>query len=213
MPDFTRADLRQELYDHGHHYLENEANRANIFIQEGVEDLVNEMSWPFREIELEVIPGSVIDQMGTMQNAWLKSDGQVLYPARRDTLRDASGDLTTKGRPRWYYREGQQKILVYPDTTDSIGLYLFSRYCWIKSSNGQPALEAEADADKPVVPAEYRSLIVTAAQIRAYRDVSDFGEAAAIRTSVYEPELQRMQEALIRPNEDETQFQRMSSWY
>ena len=203
MPDWSRGDLREELLSHGFRYLEQEGTRGNTFVQMAVEELIQEHEWPFRLALTVFTPLVPIDGLGKVQQVLIPETGKPLEPVREDWLRDQYNDLGVTGTPRYYYLYNQRQLSVYPYTADDMWVRHFSLLGWIDSTDNQTPLRTpNLDADYPVVPHEFRDLIVLLARTYAKEDAGNMEEAMALRER-YVERLEDMRGALMTQQVDE----------
>ncbi len=209
MPDWTRGEIREELYSHGHQYLRQEPERGNHFVQRAVEELLSEHDWPFRETSEEFLHGEAIEGLGRIDQVTLE-DGSVLEPVKRSSLNDQYGRNGSQiGTPHSYYRWGQEAIYSYPESEDAMVVAHYSLAGWVLDSDGSLAKTAESDEDKPVVPSEYRDVILILARCYAKEDVDNEQMAASLRGR-YEERVDDMRATLIHRQVDELQRTRVT---
>jgi hypothetical protein len=158
MPDWTRAQIRQRVTDHGNHHLTSIAGFIDGAVQESVEELVRERDWDWREQELLVTPGTEILDLGPVRQVFRTTAGEPLTPTTRADLRDRyGGDLSLVGEPIEYYVDrGTKMIHTYPTDGEQITVVHLSIACWVETG-GSRVFETSEEAAKPTVPAEIRA--------------------------------------------------------
>jgi hypothetical protein len=201
MPDWTRAQIRQRVTDHGNHHLTSIAGFIDGAVQESVEELVRERDWDWREQELLVTPGTEILDLGPVRQVFRTTAGEPLTPTTRADLRDRyGGDLSLVGEPIEYYVDrGTKMIHTYPTDGEQITVVHLSIACWVETG-GSRVFETSEEAAKPTVPAEMRDMIVLLARARCKSEAQDHDEVTEIRAQ-YEDRLE--EEVSQRPQVDE----------
>ncbi len=168
---FTLASLRSELVARGFDYLTTA--RQTRYINNGYVALCEVEDWPWLETTTTgVAPLTISDLAEVMYVADPASNRQVQGRDPRDIL-DYDPAQTTGGVPQYWWIDGSA-LKVWPLNTS---LSLNVRY------RKAPVL-LSADADAPIVPNRYQTLIVDFAQIEALRDRSNYQEAQALAQSL-----------------------------
>jgi hypothetical protein len=185
MANLTLTDLLTEFYQRGFAYLNDSSTgiaRATRWLNQGQRDLCMEDDWPF--LLVTTTSTSPIALTDIREVLFVGDATRELEEADREELSPGDPLLTRTGSANAYWRDGST-IRAYPaDTTTWTVRYL------------RMAPDMVNPTDEPVVPNEWRLLIVEYAVIWALRDRSNFQEAEALRQALV-PEVARMQDALM----------------
>lgn len=182
----TLAQLRAELQARGFDYLSD--TRCNTFLNAAYQvDICEAQDFPFLESSTTGVAPKTISDLRTIETVVDSVQNLKLSPLDRRMITDGiDSDLTTTGSPVYYYLTSGTTVAVYPaNTSNSLSI----RYWKVPTA-------LSADADEPILPTRYHSLIVDGAVRRAYED-DDEGEMAAAAGAVFQERLSQMAESLM----------------
>lgn len=177
----TLADLRTELGDRGFYYLSQP--RTDRFLNNGQHALCLEDEWPFLIQTITGIAPLTITDAREIHS--VQSSTTELVEADRDEINDGDPLLTQTGTAQWFWRDGTT-LRVYPLDASTTWTVRYLRFA--------PTLVNATDV--PIVPDEWRFLIIEYAAMYALRDRSNYQEAQATWDAI-QPDLNRMREALV----------------
>lgn len=180
------AQLRTEFYARGFAYLNDGGagtTRANQFINQGYQNLMEEADYPFDETTATgVAPLTITDLRDVI---YVSTASGALEGREVTAFLGDDPSLSQSGTAAYWYLDGSQ-LKVWPaDTHTSLTV----RYTRVP-------VDLAADTDTPVVPSRYHLLIIDFAVIRALRDKSNFDEASALRTAI-DDDLRRLRETMF----------------
>jgi hypothetical protein len=185
------GDLRTELAARGFDYLSD--SRLNQFINDAyVVDVCGANDWPFLEaVSTGTAPLNIVD-LQTVESV-IDTTGQYkLHPLDRRNITDNNYSVDEEGAPQFYYITGGDTIHCFPKRDANV---LSVRYWKVPDS-------LTNDADEPLVPERFRSIIIEAAVRRAYED-DDEWELAAASEQRFDIRLRAMAENLLSQQHDE----------
>lgn len=208
MAKLTKAEHRQELLDHGHHYLQSEPGRADRFVQQALWAVQLETTWSWRRRSESFDSDDVIEGLGRIEQVLRAGDGLPLVPVERSTLRDWYGDITTQGEAQYYWREGTS-LGTYP-VADGLTVVHFTELLWVDAAGTSYSATAASESAVPLAPESFTELIQLAAQVRAWRDIAQW-EALEVTKALYTEELERLQSNDGRVQVDEHRMVRVTN--
>lgn len=180
----TLGNLRDELYDRGYDYLNQDARgraRATRWANEAYAELCLEEPWPFRLTTTTGAAPLEIDDVDKILTV-VDADNVPLHEVTERWL--TTYDLTQTGTPLWFYRDSLT-VRVWPVGTGSLTV----RYYRLPP-------ELVDAADETLVPARYMGTIVDAMVTRAAAD-RDNEKAAALADRMYQRGLALMRRQLL----------------
>jgi hypothetical protein len=170
----TFAELKAEFAERGFNHFSSA--RQGRFINAAYLRLVTLECWPFRESSATGTSPLAISDLGVIEAVINTDTNTLLEPAQWVDLVQSYGDLSTTGTSIAYYVAqpggAAREVVTYP-AGGSIGV----QYWRVPS-------EMSADADVPIVPAEYQGLIVDMAVARAYPDSDEAQSAVALEADI-----------------------------
>jgi hypothetical protein len=182
----TFIDIQTEVIARGFNYLSAGADlvRLKRWINEGVHEADRKEDWPYLLTTVSgAQPATIADARKVESVVDVAHDNILVELTRAQALR-ASGDLTTTGTAAYWYRTATGTA-VYPVSTAT---FLTSYY--------KVAPDLSANGDVPLMPDEYRSIIVELACRAAFRDAGAY-EAAADCMAAADLILGEMRESLL----------------
>jgi hypothetical protein len=199
----NRGELRQELYDLGHDYLEDEPGRAERFLDQGAADILLDEPWPQRVTEDTLAPGALLPSLGTILQVWDASTGRVLFPTTAQEVRDAyTAADTSQGEPIEYYVVQNRMLRTRPLVPEGrqITVEHFSKGVW--QDGATRCLKAPADTAVLVGEEIFDEAVLLAARLRALEDTDedDLRESISARL---ERELVGLRDRELNPVADE----------
>ena len=166
----NRAELVQEVVDRGYDYVET--SRIQGFVQRAYEEICSRYPWAFLEDEVEGEAPLTIADLRQVLYVIDTTQKTRLAGAEKRWLSNYYADFdTATGSPVYWYLDGTS-LHAYPAGSGSFKV----RY--VK----KPA--TLADADEPLVPAEWQYLIVDRAVVDCLKDDDEYEEARALRADV-----------------------------
>lgn len=173
----TRAELVQALKDAGFDYLSDP--RAQDFVQDALEDSVEELPWLFRAAVATVAAtGVTIVGLGPIESVHVVGVPAPLVETTRDELLDRGRDLAQSGPAQTYYQFPTSSpdlgaVMTWPVDTRQIVVSHLSLIGW-----GDGNQSASGDTDVPRLPRRYHDAIVLRARQLAYEDNDEADMAA-----------------------------------
>lgn len=141
--------------------------RLKRFINEAMWEVDRKESWDYLLTTTTGVAPLAISDLRRVESVSDVVNDIPLSQMSRRSLMDTYVDLTTLGRAAYWYRSAANTISVYPVSTATLTVRYFKV---------APALVNGADV--PLMPDEYRNIIVELALRRVYRDVSAAQDAA-----------------------------------
>lgn len=131
--------------------------------------------WPFLEDTEEGVAPLKVTDLRSISEVIDSTQERKLLPMDRRTITDTYGAiLTTPGTPAFYYLSTGLTVNVFPaNTTDTLAVDYYK----------VPA-ELAKDTDEPLLPERWHYLLVTAAEIPAYRERNNYEAANNSRTEL-----------------------------
>lgn len=166
-------ELKQELASRGFDYLSD--TRLGQFINRACARLDNMYRWPYRETSGQGVAPVVVPDMGQIEAVTNETDNYALCESSYIDLVNQFGDLSTDGKPYYWYRasvNGDPLVVTYPTNTDLIGVQYWRR---------PPTLTG---TDIPLAPERFHLLYVDIAVQMAYRDNDNHAAAEALVVEV-----------------------------
>lgn len=189
----TFQELYEEAAERGFNdLLQSEAQKTRLkrWVNQSYREIIDLAPWPFLDASKEGAAPLTVADLGHVLSVTAVSSDSVLrfLDSRSVTGMDPTRNDT--GSPGYWYLEGETTIKVYPAEAGTI----LVRYRKVPAA-------LSADADTPVLPAEYHDLIVDGTVVRAYKNRDNF-EAAQFTRQEWERGIKGMTHALLKPNYD-----------
>lgn len=164
--------------------------RRKQIVNDAVAELDESQPWPYREKSATGASPLAISDLGTIEMVLNTSQSDVpLTPATYQWLVEMFGDLTTAGTPVYWYSgwpSGDPVVATFPVSSNDV---LGVQY-WRTS----PTLSA--DADTPLAPSRFHSIILLIAQRMAESERGNLNVAAGLQQEI-DRMISRMIDALL----------------
>lgn len=176
----TFTDLKTELANRGFDYLTS--TQQGDYINIGYNALCSVYEWPFLEATSTTLTsGTSLSDLDGVLSVYDPTEGsQLAYRDRRELVSDY-GALTDTGAPAWWYLEGQTTIKTFP--VDA------ARQLTVVYKKVPTALSGGSDT--PLIPSQWRRLIVDRAVVEALKEKGSYQEAK-FALDVWQTEVDRM---------------------
>lgn len=180
------GELYAELAARGFDHLST--TRRKQIVNDATQELDELNRWPYREAsEVGTSPLSVTD-LGRIEQVTNETQNSVLLPRTYQWLSEFFQDLTTNGTPVYYYVAwpvGSPVVATYPTSSDTIGV-----------QHWRIAPTLSGDADTPLAPSRFHSIILLIAQRMAESERGNLNAAAGLQGEI-DRQVARMERALL----------------
>lgn len=180
----TFAEMKTEMADRGFHHIS--AARVGDWLNDAYAELCEAQDWPFVEATTTGTAPLTVTYLRQILYVLDTTNDSVLTGTDQRTVQDIDPDLRATGNPERFYLTGSTTVAVWPPNTSASLSVRYLRF---------PA-ELSADADEPIVPSRFQTLIVDGAVIRAYRNGDDHERANALRAQ-WDDAVARMASSLL----------------
>lgn len=185
---YTFQTLQDDIFARGFQPL-NDASTGLAMVKRMINDSMHWVDgladWPYRQATTTGVAPLTIADLGTIESVVDVANDRTIEPADRRDLRRYYGDLTTVGRPDYYYV-----------TAGVVSLYPVQASLTLTVDYWKVTADLSAGADVPLMPDRYRSVIVedvTAKLLRLRREP----DVAAAMVQVRDQLLQQMTAELL----------------